>query len=191
MRCLLLAAYVVSVAVSIPSNAPAQEEAKPGAAFTVADGKLSFTAPKGWTKKQPRSRIIEVEFEIPAAKDEENPGRFTVMGAGGDVQANIDRWFGQFEQPDGSDSKDKAKVEKKTVAGNTVHYVDISGTYKDAPAGPFAGGKTIKREDYRMLAAIVQTKEAGNYFLKFYGPKTTVAENEKAFQEMLGSLKVN
>lgn len=191
MRCPLIAASVVFLAGWGVSAATAQEENKSGAAFTVADGKLTFTAPKGWTKKQPRSRIIEVEFAIPPAKDDENPGRFTVMGAGGDVQANIDRWFGQFEQPDGSDSKDKAKVEKKTVAGNPVHYVDIAGTYKDAPAGPFAGGKTIKREDYRMLAAIVQTKEAGNYFLKFYGPKETVAENEKAFQQMLNSLKVN
>ncbi|HUE73244.1 MAG TPA: hypothetical protein VMP01_20325 [Pirellulaceae bacterium] len=190
MSRLLSIACMLSLVVGSPSWGRADEKAAEGAAFTVADGKLAFTAPKGWTKKQPRSRIIEVEFEIPAAKGDENAGRFTMMGAGGDVQANIDRWYGQFEQSDGSDSKDKAKVEKKTIAGKTVHYVDVAGTYKDSPSGPFAGGKTIKREDYRMLAAIVETKEAGNYFLKFYGPKATVAENEKAFQEMLGSLQV-
>ena len=190
MRSLMFAACAVSfVAWTCPAG-KAEEKPAGGAAFTVADGKLAFTAPKGWTKKQPRSRIIEVEFEIPAAKGDENTGRFTVMGAGGDIQANIDRWYGQFEQPGGGDPKDKAKVEKLTVAGKTVHYVDLAGTYKDAPAGPFAGGKTIKRENYRMLAAIVETKEAGNYFLKFYGPKATVAENEKAFKEMLDSLRV-
>jgi hypothetical protein len=183
----MLAACVVSFVAWCPASSA---EEKPAAAFTVADGKLAFTAPKGWTKKEPRSRIIEVEFEIPVAKGDENPGRFTVMGAGGDVQANIDRWYGQFEQPGGGDSKGKAKVEKLTVAGKTVHYVDLAGTYKDAPSGPFAGGKTIKRENYRMLAAIVETKEAGNYFLKFYGPKATVAENEKAFKGMLESLEV-
>ncbi|MBC7854218.1 MAG: hypothetical protein IAF94_12355, partial [Pirellulaceae bacterium] len=93
-------------------------------------------------------------------------------------------------QPDGSSTKDKAMVEKKTVGGTPVHIVDISGTYKDSPAGPFAGGKTVNREDFRMLAAIIETKAAGNYFVKFYGPKATIAENEKAFQELLLSLKV-
>ena len=176
--------------VAAPSWTWAQEKAAEETPFTVADGKLAFTAPKGWTKKMPRSRIIEVEFEIPPAKEDEDAGRFTVMGAGGDVQANIDRWFGQFEQPDGSDSKEKGKVEKKTVAGQTVHYVDVAGTYKDSPSGPFAKGKTTLRKDYRMLAAIVQTEEAGNYFLKFYGPKGTVTENEEEFQQLLGSLQV-
>jgi hypothetical protein len=190
MSRLLTFACTLSLVVGTVSSVWADENASEGTKFRVADEKLEFIAPKGWTKKQPRSRIIEVEFEIPATKGDENAGRFTVMGAGGDVQDNIDRWFGQFEQPDGSDSKDKGKVEKRTIAGKTVHYVDVAGTYKDSPSGPFAGGKVINREGYRMLAAIVQTKEAGNYFLKFYGPRATVAENEKAFQEMLGSLQV-
>ena len=46
------------------------------------------------------------------------------------------------------------------------------------------------RENYRMLAAIVQTKDSGNYFLKFYGPKATVTENEKAFRDVVDSLQV-
>jgi hypothetical protein len=56
--------------------------------------------------------------------------------------------------------------------------------------GPFAGGKTIMRENYRMLGAIIQTKDKGNYFLKLYGPKATIDENEKGFQELVKSLKV-
>jgi hypothetical protein len=41
-----------------------------------------------------------------------------------------------------------------------------------------------------MLGAIIQTKEAGNYFLKLYGPKPTIDQAEKGFQEMVKSLKV-
>ena len=167
-----------------------KEEKKEPTPFTVGEGAVAFKAPAAWTKKQPKSNIIEAEFEAPAAKGDEIAGRLTVMGAGGDIKANIDRWYGQFLQPDGSATKDKAKVEKKTVGGNPVHIVDISGTYKDSPAGPFAGGKTVNREEFRMLAAIIETKAAGNYFIKFYGPKATIAENEKAFQELLLSLKV-
>ncbi|QDU30422.1 hypothetical protein ETAA8_55620 [Anatilimnocola aggregata] len=167
------------------SSAMAQEATK----FTVGEGKLEFKAPASWNKKTPKVRIIEVEYEVPAAKGDELAGRMTVMGAGGTVEANIDRWIGQFDQPGGGDTKDKAKIEKLKVSGQDVQWVDLSGTYKDNPA-PFAGGKPVLRENYRMLAAIVQTKESGNYFLKFYGPKATVTENEKAFRDLVDSMQV-
>jgi hypothetical protein len=184
----------VSIAVLItlaPAFAEEKKEAKKEPTpFTVADGQLAFKAPAAWTKKKPKSNIIEVEFEAPAAKGDEIAGRLTIMGAGGNVEQNIERWYGQFTQPDGSETKKAAKVEKKSIGGNTVHVVDIAGTYKDSPAGPFAGGKAVNRVDFRMLAAIIETKAAGNYFVKFYGPKATIAENEKAFQELLQSLVV-
>lgn len=172
---------------------PAFTEDKPkeeDRGFSVAEGKLTFKAPAGWVRKKPKSNIIEMEYEIPAAKGNEIAGRLTIMGAGGKIDANVERWYGQFEQPDGSNTKDKAKLTKMTVAGQNVHFVDVAGTYKDSPSGPFAGGKTVLRENYRMLAAIIETKEAGNYFLKFYGPKETVGENEKAFKELVESLVV-
>ena len=182
--CFALAALVC---LSIPAVMQAADEAPADTTFTVADGKMTFKAPAGWVKKMPRSRIVEVEFEIPAAKDDTAAGRLTMMGAGGEVQANIDRWVGQFKQEDGSDTK--AKVEKLTVADCEVHYVDLSGTYMDNPA-PFSGAKAIPRDNYRQLSVIILNKKVGNYFLKFYGPKATVAENEKAFRDLVGSLTV-
>ncbi len=44
--------------------------------------------------------------------------------------------------------------------------------------GPVA--PAVERPNYRMLAAIIETGGAGNYFLKFYGPEKTVAANEKS-----------
>jgi hypothetical protein len=184
MRSLTLAAAVM-LAIS-PALASAEE--KPAdSTFTIGEGKLAFAAPEGWTKKQPKSRIIEAELEIPAADGDAIPGRLTAMGAGGSVEANIERWVGQFVD-EGDDAK--PKVIKKTVNDNEVHIVDLSGTYKDAPAGPFAGGKTTLRKDYRMLGAIIVTKDSGNYFLKLYGPKATIGAAEKQFEELVSSLKV-
>lgn len=182
----LLAIGLGVVCLAAWSTARAQDATK----FEVSEGKMTFTAPKGWTKKKPASRIVEVEFEAPAAEGDEKGGRLTVMGAGGSVEDNITRWYGQFTQPDGKSTKDAAKVQKMSVAGQEVHYVDIGGTYKDQPSGPFAGGETVMRENYRMLGAIVKSKEAGNYFLKFYGPKKTIDANEKAFQGLVESLQV-
>jgi hypothetical protein len=147
-------------------------------------GEVEMTAPAGWVAKTPTVRIIEYEFAVPAAKGDSADGRVTIMTAGGSVQANIDRWVGQF-QPEGSKAEVKPKTESKKVAGREVHLVDLAGTYKDA-RGPFA--PAVERPDYRMLAAIVPVGES-NYFIKFYGPKATLAASEKDFRGMVEGLK--
>lgn len=187
MRTLLLVAATLALAI-VSHFVLAQDKPGSPTPFSIGDNaKLTFTAPAGWTKKQPATKIVEAEFATPA-KGDEAPGRLTAMGAGGSVEDNINRWIGQFQSEGGAAVK--PKQDKLNVSGCEIHYVDLSGTYKDTPGGPFAGGKTTLRENYRMLAAIVVTKDAGNYFLKLYGPKATIGEAEAGFQEMLKSLKV-
>jgi len=157
-------------------------------AFTVAGGALSLEVPSGWKRVQPKSGMVETEFAIPGANEGEQPGRMTVMGAGGSVQANLDRWYGQFTQPDGSATKDKAATKKLELAGCTVTLVDVAGTYLDKPMGPFAGGKGVDRPNYRMLAAIVEAPGRGSHFLKFYGPAATVAAHADGFRTMVEGL---
>lgn len=165
--------------------AQAQAVAEDVRAFTIAEGAFSLEAPQAWKRVQPKSGIVETEFAIPSAGEGTPPGRMTVMGAGGSVQANVDRWYGQFTQPDGGATKDKASTKTLKLAGCTVTIVDVSGTYKDMPGGPFAGGQAVERPDYRMLAAIVETPDKGSYFLKFYGPGATVAMHADGFRKMV------
>jgi hypothetical protein len=153
----------------------------------LAEGALSLEVSEDWKTVQPRVRIIEHEFAVPSGADEEETGRVTIMVAGGSVEANVDRWLGQFELPEGGNVKEKAEIKEKKIADLNVHRVDVTGTYKDQ-RGPFA--PAVTRADYRMLAAIIQTPQHGNYFIKFYGPKETVGKQEKAFDTMLESLKV-
>jgi hypothetical protein len=103
-------------------------------------------------------------------------------GQGGSVQANIDRWIGQFQGP-----KTALKVEKRTISGLKITTVDVSGAYNgmggpNAPEGP-------PKQDYRLLGAIVEGPQ-GSVFFKFTGPAKTVAENQAAFEKMLSSLGV-
>ncbi|MFM7206024.1 MAG: hypothetical protein ACKO4T_05050 [Planctomycetaceae bacterium] len=185
-----LAVVMVLAAVAVPPQlAAAQAVAAGDAVFTIADGSLSLEAPEGWRRVQPKSGIVETEFAIPSAGAGPDggpaaPGRMTVMGAGGSVEANIERWYGQFTQPDGGSTKDKAATKRLKVAGRDVTLVDIAGTYKDSPGGPFAGGTAIDRPGYRMLAAIVEGP-GGNYFLKFYGPAATVEQHADGFRTMI------
>jgi hypothetical protein len=175
LACCLLAA------VLRPTPLRAAEE------ISLAEGQIKLTAPEKWQKKQPRTRIVEFEFAAPAADGDDTDGRLTIMGAGGSVEQNVQRWIGQFTQPDGKETSEVTKSKDLEVGGAKVRTVDISGTYRDQ-AGPMA--PAVMREDYRMLGAIVVTPEAGNYFLKFYGPKNTIAAHEEAFHEMVKSIKL-
>jgi hypothetical protein len=177
-------AWLVSVAWMLPTAGLAQDVAE-SEAIVIGDT-YAMDVPSKWVKKEPRSQIVEREFAVTAVADDETDGRVTMMGAGGSVKANIDRWIGQFTQPDGSATKQRAKVTKREIGGQTVHIVDISGTYKDRPQGPF--GPSVDQASYRMLGAVIVTKDRGSYFVKLYGPENTVASGETSFMEMLDSL---
>lgn len=153
---------------------------------------ITLVAPAAWKKVQPRSRILEYEFAAPAdAKEGASTARITIMGAGGSIEANIARWYGQFSQPDGKSTKSVSKTEKFEVDGNTVHWVDIPGTFSETMGGgPFSGGKVVKREDYRMLGAIIVTKAKGQYFVKMTGKNDVLEELSKGFKKMLEDVKV-
>jgi gluconolactonase len=103
------------------------------------------------------------------------------------VEQNIDRWISQFTQPDGKSTRGSATVKERQIAGQQVHTVDISGTYRDQ-LGPFA--PATDRENYRLLGAIIVTERLGRYYLKMVGPKATVDANEKAFEQVVESLSV-
>jgi len=187
MRRMLASAIALVVVCFCVGVARAQAVADDVRAFTIANGGFSLEAPAGWKQVPPKSGIVETEFAVPSDGDAA-PGRMTVMGAGGSVQANVDRWYGQFTQADGSATKDKATTKTLKLAGCTVTLVDVAGTFKDMPGGPFAGGQAVERPDYRMLAAIVETPEKGSYFLKFTGPGATVAKHADGFRKMVEGL---
>lgn len=183
---LSLICWFVLAGCCVPDTAFAQE--KPGdGRIVLADGAFTLKAPAAWQSKKPRTRIVAYEFGLPAATDDPADGRLTIMAAGGSVEANVGRWIGQFVQPDGAETKNRAKPTEKEIAGQKVNLVDIAGTYQDRPRGPF--GPAVARENYRMLGAIIELKGKANYFVKLYGPYKTVSAGEKPFHEFIESLQ--
>ncbi|GIW93178.1 MAG: hypothetical protein KatS3mg110_1219 [Pirellulaceae bacterium] len=157
----------------------------------LGEGRLVLEAPPSWKAVRPQTRIVEYEFQVLDPKDETVKARVTIMGAGGGVEANIARWVDQFEQPDGSSTKDKTKVETSEKAGARIYIVSITGTYKDRPGGgPFTNTPIVPRPGYRMLSAIIVTPKFGHYYIKMVGPEKTVTAHEEAFRQMVQSLKI-
>jgi hypothetical protein len=180
----LLALTLLTGAALVASQAPAADESQ---TLSLADGKITIVAPAGWTKKMPATNIVQYEFAIPKAQGDQADGRVTVMGAGGSIEANIDRWVSQFETADGKPlPKEAKKIEKTNIGGLEVHVVDLGGSYKDMTR-PF-GGQTTLQKDYRMIGAIIVSPH-GNYFVKAYGPKKTMEPQREAINKMLETIK--
>ncbi len=154
----------------------------------LADGAIKFKAPKAWKQIEPRFSMIEAEFAMQLEDEEKNEltdGRLTIMRSGGGVAGNIQRWYGQFAQPDGKRTEDVAEVEELEIDGVKVHWVDIAGSYK---GGPGSSGEVL--DDYRMLGAIIETEAMGDYFLKFYGPAPIVDAHLERFKKFVHSMTV-
>jgi hypothetical protein len=179
---------------SPPALRAADEKAdpKPNPKIDLADGQIILMAPDGWVRKTPKVRFIDHEFAVSAEKGDTEDGRVTVMGAGGTVDANVERWIGQFSQVDGSETKNQIAEanRKKTISGLEVRFVDLAGTYKEMSRPFDPNAASVERKDYRMLAAIIASPKLGNYFIKFYGPRQTITAHADEFRKMFDGLKV-
>ena len=149
---------------------------------------LRWNPPGNWKSEAQRPMRLAT-YTAPHASGDAADGECGVyyfgLGQGGSVQANLDRWIGQFVQADGKSSKSAAKVETKTMRGLKITSVDVSGAYTGM-SGPMAQpGKPMP--GYRLLGAIVEGPQ-GSIFFKFTGPAKTVAQNQSAFFKMLDSL---
>jgi hypothetical protein len=180
---LVACSLVLSVALAATA---ADDEKKVDTAISLGEAKVQLQAPKQWTKLKPRfAGIVDYEFSVTAAEDDKTDGRVTIGGAGGGLEANFERWIAQYSQPDGKSTKDVATREKKKIAGQEVHFIDITGTYKGSQFT-----NEPMQENFRLLGAIFVTEKQGAYYVKFYGPRVTVAANEEVFNKLLESLKV-
>ncbi len=117
-------------------------------------------------------------------------GELTVFyfgsGQGGSVEDNLARWYGQFQQADGRETRAVATRETRTVQGMNITVTRARGRFTgggmpgSAPAAP--------REDYALLGAIVETPE-GPWFFKLTGPSATVEGARGSFDALLGSMR--
>jgi hypothetical protein len=143
--------------------------------LTVAG--LTFTAPEAWKSVPPSSTMRAGTLQISvegAEKPLEAVFYYFGAGQGGDAQANIDRWLGQFASPP------ESKTEELEAGGKKVTLVTATGTYND---GAMFGPKTPK-ENYTLLGAIIPSADAP-VFVKLTGPKEALSKLDASFRAMI------
>jgi hypothetical protein len=142
-------------------------------------GGLTFQKPASF-KSKPASGMRAAQLEYTGADGKTAEAVFFAFGGGGGgVQANVDRWLAQFEEP-----KDKinSKVEKKKVGEKEVTYVEAEGTYNSG----MPGGPTTPKPGTKLLGAIVEGPE-GNVFARMTGPIATMKTADADFRKMIES----
>ena len=152
---------------------------------------LGYVTPQGWQKQPAASSMRVAEFSLPRAEGDPEDAQLVLYyfgGSGGSVDANLQRWVGQMQQPDGKASSAVAKKDTRNVNGLSVTLIDVSGTYV-AETAPGATERHNKAH-FRLRAGVVETSN-GPYFIKLTGPARTIAKWERAFEQFVGSLKLN
>jgi hypothetical protein len=167
----------------------ASPSAPSGNAVNRPAGKaLQWTASSGW-QVGPERAMRAATYLIPASGGDKDGAECAIfLNIGGGVQANIDRWIGQFTQSDGSPSAAKARQQRETINGYAVTTVDLTGIYN--PGGMAMGlpQPATPRPGYRLLGAIVESA-AGEVFFKMTGPEKTMATAQKQFRTLLESIE--
>lgn len=157
----------------------------------------TLLVPAEFKKAKKANNIIDHEFAASIGEGKDAPtARITLMPASGGVNANIDRWIGQFSGP-----AKKVEPTEETVSGKwDVYVVKISGEYAERMGGgPFAGGRFVKQADYAMMGAILIEPDQDSpdqpefahrreYFVKMIGPQAVIDAHSKAFKKMVNSV---
>jgi hypothetical protein len=161
-------------------------------AVVAAQAGLLFTAPKSWQPRGAASSMRVAEFAVPRAPGDSEDAEVIVYyfgGTGGSVDANIERWVGQFRSDNGAPVAPPERM--SSVTGNLkITAIDVAGTYvaEVRPGAP----ERFNKPNFRMRAAVIETPK-GPYFIKLTGPARTVSRTLESgdFDQFIKSLRFN
>jgi hypothetical protein len=194
---LFVTAAVVGIFVSACKSSPAEPEA-PGAASAAgaaaeAVAPLVWDVPPTWTVNPAvrHGAAQKAAYHVPKAGDAKGEAEVVVVffgtGSVGDVEKSFATWSAEFEAPDGAPPK-RAPLDGGHFPIDTL---ETAGKYKVA-VGPHVGPQKrspvqVTRENFRMVGAVVKTKDRGNWFFKITGPEDSVAAARDTFLAMVRS----
>ena len=119
---------------------------------------LRFSVPGDWARVPAPSDMRAAQFRVPHTGADAEDGELVLFffgkGQGGSAEQNVERWTGQFTQPDGKPSKDAAR-------GHDPHrqrpQADVGRRRRNLQAR--ADGRrrrAPRRTGWRLLAAVVE-----------------------------------
>jgi hypothetical protein len=141
---------------------------------------VTWTTPGAWSTEPNATGMRKATYKVPRAGGDTDDASVSVIQAGGSVDANVERWYGQFD-----DVHDK-KRSQLHVGPITVTVVEAHGTYTGG--GIMVGESPAPKPGWALLGAIVEIAPQP-YFFKMLGPDKTVAAARSDFQALVDSLR--
>lgn len=167
---------LVVAAMAFPSLARGQ------ATLSLLD--YHTTVPAGWTTRAPSSTMRLAEYVLPtsATGGAEVVVYFFGQGQGGNVDANLARWKGQFSTPDGSPVPEA--ITRETSGPFPITFAEYRGNYR---RGIGAGSADSVRSGQTLIAGIAETPR-GTLFVQLFGNSARVADEKPAFLRFVRGL---
>jgi hypothetical protein len=141
---------------------------------------LDWRVPARWEVLPNTSSMRLATYRAPRAAGDAADAEISVTQAGGSVQANADRWIGQFD----AEAQKHAKRTARKIAGLDVTLVEVEGTY-----GGGMGSGARPEQGWALVGAIVATPGMPHFF-KITGPVRTVQLARPDLETLLASLTV-
>jgi hypothetical protein len=144
------------------------------------------TVPSGWVARAPSSSSRLAQFVL-SGSDSANGAEVVVFffgkTQGGNVEANLVRWRGQFSTPDGSPVPER--VTRDSSGAFPITIAEFRGTYR---RGIGAGDADSVRTGQALVAAIAETPR-GTLFIQLFGAAARVASERDAFVGFVKGLR--
>lgn len=168
----------ISVAVSIPSAVSAQN------ASVMLLG-YRAEVPSGWTPRTPSSTMRLAEYVLPPTADGSAEVVVYYFGPsqGGNVEANLARWKGQFSNPNGSPVSQI--VTRDSSGAFPLTFAEYRGSYR---RGIGAGSPDSVRAGQELISGIAETPR-GTLFIQLFGPVARVAAEHDTFIRFVKGLR--
>ena len=159
---------------------PAKPAASASSPAVAASGDVTWTVPSSWSTEPNATGMRKATYKVPRASGDTDDATVSVIQAGGTVDANVERWYGQF---DAAHDKKRSEVHSGPLK---VTIVEAHGTYTGG--GVMVGESPSPKPGWSLLGAIVETAPQP-YFFKMLGPDKTVAAARSDFQALIDSMK--
>lgn len=180
------------VFISCKSNENSSPQNKPGTTTNQSSGNtVDYSPHPDWVKEKPSSSMRKAQYRWPGKNGAEDAEMavFFFPGTGGSIEANLERWYGQFKQTDGTNTRDNAEEKKLTANGLDVTVAYTTGIFLKSTSPMMMGGPVEEMSGYAMLAAIVETPQ-GPWFFKATGPQETIDFWRDDFEKFSDSFKL-
>ncbi len=168
---------------------PAPAAPKAATAGREAAGGLAWEGKAPLVRRPPKTSMRAAEYGLEGEPQVELGVFYFGVDQGGSIDANITRWLGQFQQPDGSDTASKAKRESETFNTVPVTTIEVTGSFAGGMAMPGAPAPGAIAD--AMLLGAIASGPQGPVFFKLTGPRAAVERARDGFRALLESLRVD